>query len=81
MIKLVDFLNKLFSPPNGDPQPVYIYDYSSAFDPNDESKQCLIAVHRSDYDVKYIYGEKFCNSEIREIYWSERGIILTVDMR
>lgn len=80
MIYLQDFLNKIFSPEKGKPAPVFIYDWIDDFYPERADETALISVYRSDYKVEAIYNERLCKAEVKEIYWTENGIVLTVRM-
>lgn len=81
-IRLDSFLERLFSERDKlHPQPVYIYWYEPDFFPDEEGESTteLMAVYCSDMRPKYLFLPRYCSLEVKEIYWTKKGIVLTVD--
>lgn len=74
------FLSHICSDRSGYAHPVWIYDWTDGFYPDDEGKLSaeLIAVFQSDFVPSFTFNQEICRMVVKEIYWTEKGIVLTV---
>lgn len=79
MIRLGDFLNRVFSLSTGERKPVWVYEWENKFYPDVVNSANLLCVFKSDYIPCMTLKQEICDSIVKEIYWTVEGIVVAVE--
>lgn len=81
MMRLEEFLERIFSLSTGECKPVWVYEQSSNFYPDVEGSADLICAFKSDYTPSTTLKPEICALAVKEIYWTDKGIAVAVEWK
>lgn len=79
MIRLDEFLERIYSLSDGTIKPVWIYEDNGGGYPDDPARE-IVAAFMSNYKPHVTMSERLCKAEVKEIYWMPDGIAVAVEM-